>query len=170
MNVAEQDYRICKNKNFVVESTITLSLWDKILINDFHEKLSKILDEINARISLPSECSKTLISISFSGDEKVMELNNCFGKKKSATNVLSFPSNYKFNNILFLGDIIFSIETILKEAKRDKKSVENHLIHLFIHAVLHLLGYDHQTEEQAEKMENLEIQILSNLQIDDPYT
>ena len=56
MNVAEQDYRICKNKNFVVESTITLSLWDKILINDFHEKLSKILDEINARISLPSEC------------------------------------------------------------------------------------------------------------------
>ena len=169
MKVTEQDYRIWKNENFVIESTITSTLWDKILINDFHEKLSKILDEINARISLPSECSKTLISISFSGDEKVMELNNCFGKKKSATNVLSFPSNYKFNNILFLGDIIFSIETILKEAKRDNKSVENHLTHLFIHAVLHLLGYDHETAEEAKKMEHLELQILNNLKIDNPY-
>ena len=98
-----------------------------------------------------------------------MELNNCFRKINSATNVLSFPSNHKFNNILFLGDIIFSIETILKEAKRDNKTVENHLIHLFVHAVLHLLGYEHDTEEQAKKMENLEIKILSNLQIDNPY-
>ena len=169
MNVTEQDYRIWKNENFVIESTITLSLWDKILINDFHEKLDQVLDEIYERIGLISNNSKTLISISFSGDKKVKELNNSFRKKRSATNVLSFPSNYKFNNTLFLGDIIFSIETILKEAKRDNKSVENHLTHLFIHAVLHLLGYEHETEEQAEKMENLEIEILSNLQIDNPY-
>ena len=169
MNVTEQDYRIWKNENFVIESTITLSLWDKILINDFHEKLDQVLDEIYERIGLISNSSKTLISISFSGDKKVKELNNSFRKKRSATNVLSFPSNYKFNNTLFLGDIIFSIETILKEAKRDNKSVENHLTHLFIHAVLHLLGYEHETEEQAEKMENLEIEILSNLQIDNPY-
>ena len=81
MNVAEKDYRIWKNKNFVVESTITLSLWDEILINDFHEKLYKILDEIYARSSLPFDSSKTLISISFSGDKKVMELNSCFRKK-----------------------------------------------------------------------------------------
>ena len=169
MNVTEQDYRIWKNENFVIESTITLSLWDKILINDFHEKLDQVLDEIYERIGLISNGSKTLISISFSGDKKVKELNNSFRKKRSATNVLSFPSNYKFNNTLFLGDIIFSIETILKEAKRDNKSVENHLTHLFIHAVLHLLGYEHETEEQAEKMENLEIEILRNLQIDNPY-
>ena len=169
MNVTEQDYRIWKNENFVIESTITLSLWDKILINDFHDKLNKVLDEIYERIGLISNNSKTLISISFSGDKKVKELNNSFRKKRSATNVLSFPSNYKFNNTLFLGDIIFSIETILKEAKRDNKSVENHLTHLFVHAVLHLLGYEHETEEQAEKMENLEIEILNNLQIDNPY-
>ena len=169
MSVAEQDYRIWKNENFVIESTITLSLWDKILINDFHEKLNKVLDEIYERIGLISNNSKTLISISFSSDKKVKELNNSFRKKRLATNVLSFPSNFKFNNTLFLGDIIFSIETILKEAKRDNKSVENHLTHLFIHAVLHLLGYEHETEEQAEKMENLEIEILSNLQIDNPY-
>ena len=169
MKEAEQDYRIWKNKNFVVESTITLSLWDEILINGFHEKLNKILNEIYEQIGFVYNNSKTLISISFSGDKKIMELNSCFRKKKSATNVLSFPSNNKFNNTLFLGDIIFSIETILKEAKRDNKTVENHLIHLFVHAVLHLLGYEHETEEQAKKMENLEIKILSNLQIDNPY-
>ena len=169
MNVAEQDHRVWKNENFVIESIITLSLWDKILINDFHEKLNKVLDEIYERIGVIPNNSKTLISIFFSGDKKVKELNNSFRKKRSATNVLSFPSNHKFNDTLFLGDIIFSIETILKEAKRDNKSVENHLTHLFIHAVLHLLGFDHQTDEQAEKMENLEIEILSNLQIDNPY-
>ena len=169
MNVAEQDYRIWKNENFVIESTITLSLWDEVLINDFHKKLNEVLDEICERIGLNSNNAKTLISIFFSGDKKVMELNDTFRKKKSATNVLSFPSNFKFNNTLFLGDIIFSIETILKEAKRDNKCVENHLIHLFIHAVLHLLGYDHETEEQAKKMEDLEIEILRNLKIDNPY-
>ena len=169
MNIAEKNYRIWENKNFVIESTITIKLWDEILINDFHEKLNQILDEIYERIDLFSNNSKTLISISFSGDKKIMELNSCFRKKKSATNVLSFTSNSTFNNTLFLGDIIFSIETILKEAKRDNKTVENHLIHLFVHAVLHLLGYEHDTEEQAKKMENLEIKILSNLQIDNPY-
>ena len=169
MNVAEQDYRIWKNENFVIESTITLSLWDEVLINDFHKKLNEVLDEICERIGLNSNNAKTLISIFFSGDKKVMELNDTFRKKKSATNVLSFPSNFKFNNTLFLGDIIFSIETILKEAKRDNKCVENHLIHLFIHAFLHLLGYDHETEEQAKKMEDLEIEILRNLKIENPY-
>jgi probable rRNA maturation factor len=169
MNAAEQDYRIWKNENFVVESIINLSLWDEKLINHFHDKLNRVLYEIYKRIGSISDNSKTFISISFSNDKKVIELNNCFRNKKSATNVLSFPSNYKFNNTLFLGDIIFSVETIHKEAKRENKSLENHLIHLFVHAVLHLLGYDHDTERQAEKMENLEIQILSNLQIDNPY-
>ena len=169
MNVPEQDYKIWKNENFIIEATISFSLWDEMLINNFYEKLNKVLYEIYEQIGLIFNNTKNLISISFSCDKKVIELNNRFRKKKSATNVLSFPSDYIFNDTLFLGDIIFSIETIIKEAKRDNKSIENHLIHLFVHAVLHLLGYDHETEEQAEKMENLEIKILSNLQIDNPY-
>ena len=169
MNEVEQDYRIWKNENFVIESKITLSSWDKILINDFHEKLNMILDEIYKRTDLISNEFKTSISISFSEDEKVMQLNNCFRKKNIATNVLSFPSNHTFNKKLFLGDIIFSIETIQREANRDNKSVTDHLIHLFIHAVLHLLGYNHETEEEAKKMEDLEIKILKNLKIKNPY-
>ena len=58
MNVAEKDYRIWKNKNFVIESTITVKLWDEILINDFHKKLNKILDEIYERIDLFSKIQK----------------------------------------------------------------------------------------------------------------
>ena len=82
MNEAGQDYRIWNYENFVIESTITQSLWDEILINDFHEKLNKVLYEINEQISLSSNNSKTLISISFSGDKKIMKLNSCFRKKK----------------------------------------------------------------------------------------
>ena len=169
MNVAEIDYRIWKNEIFVIESTITVSLWDEILIKEFHEKLNEILYEIYERTGLISSNSKTLISISFSEDKKITELNNYFRQKQSATNVLSFPSNNIFKNQLFLGDIIFSIETIQREANRDNKSVANHLIHLFIHAVLHLLGYNHETEQQAKKMEDLEVEILRNLRIDNPY-
>ena len=169
MKEAEKDYKRWENKNFIVESSVISSLWDEVLISDFYKKINKVLNEIYEQLGLDYKNSKTLISISFSGDKKIMELNSYFRKKKSATNVLSFPSNYKFKNTLFLGDIIFSIETILKEAKRDNKTIENHLIHLFVHAILHLLGYEHETEEQAKTMENLEIKILSNLQIDNPY-
>ena len=168
MNLAEKDYRIWKNKNFIIESSITVSSWDEIIINNFFEKLNIVLDEIYKQTGLISN-TKTLISISFSGDKKIMELNNFFRKKNSTTNVLSFQSNHISSNTSFLGDIIFSIETIRSEAKRDNKSLENHLTHLFIHAVLHLLGYNHETKEQAKKMENLEIEILGKLKIDNPY-
>ncbi len=169
MKESEKDYRIWESKNFIVESTVNSSLWDEILISDFYKKLNTVLNEIYEQLGLDYDSSKTLISISFSDDKKIMELNNFFRKKNSATNVLSFPSNNKFKKTLFLGDIIFSIETILREAKVDNKTVENHLTHLFIHAVLHLLGYDHEKAEDAKKMEYLEIQILSKLKIDNPY-
>jgi probable rRNA maturation factor len=169
MKESEKDYRIWESKNFVVESTVNSSLWDEILISDFYKKLNTVLNEIYEQLGLDHDNSKTLISICFSDDKKIMELNSFFRKKNSATNVLSFPSNNKFKKTLFLGDIIFSIETILREIKVDNKTVENHLTHLFIHAVLHLLGYDHEKAEDAKKMEYLEIQILSKLKIDNPY-
>ena len=112
---------------------------------------------------------KNHVSLSFAGDKKIIELNKRFRKINLPTNVLSFPSFIQKNNKIFLGDIIFSAETILKEAKRDKKSFKNHLIHLFIHGVLHLIGYDHQTENNAKVMENLEIKILETLKINNPY-
>ena len=114
------------------------------------------------------------LSLGFSGSgpiylEKIIELNKQFRKINLPTNVLSFPSAIQKNNEIFLGDIIFSAETIFREAKRDKKSFKSHLIHLFIHGVLHLIGYNHQTENNAKVMESLEIKILETLNINNPY-
>ena len=169
MNTAQADYRILNHDKFIIESSITVSLWEPKLINNFHENLSKVLKEIYEKSNLTFYNSKKLISLCFSGDKQIIQLNKFYRKNNSATNVLSFPSYSPPKDEFFLGDIIFSIDTICREAKRDNKSIINHLIHLFVHGVLHLLGYDHNTVEEAKKMEILEIQILETFKIDNPY-
>ena len=82
MKEAEKDYKRWENKNFIVESSVISSLWDEVLISDFYKKINKVLNEIYEQLGLDYNNSKTLISISFSGDKKVMELNSCFRKKK----------------------------------------------------------------------------------------
>ena len=169
MKISNEDYKIWENDIFIIECSIDVLLWNKKLINDFQENLDQILEKIREKSDSTLSNSKNLISVSFSGDKKIMELNYNFRKLNSATNVLSFPSFLRSDKTLFLGDIIFSNETICKEAKRDNKSINSHLTHLFIHGVLHLLGYDHETEEQAKKMQNLEIEILRSINIENPY-
>jgi probable rRNA maturation factor len=68
-----------------------------------------------------------------------------------------------------LGDIILSYDTCLKESLEQSKSFGHHTIHLIVHGILHLLGYDHETDEDADEMESLEIEILHNLGIPNPY-
>jgi len=165
----KKSHKIWKNSILNVEATIDESLWDKQLINDFQKILNKILNEIHKNCHLINTNKKNSVSVLFAGDKKITELNSRFRKINLPTNVLSFPSYLELNKQIFLGDIIFSAETINKEAKRDKKSCNNHLIHLFIHGILHLLGYDHQTDDNAKEMESLEIKILKALEIDNPY-
>ena len=165
----KDSHRIWKNDMLSVEAIIDESLWDKQLINDFQKNLNKILSEIYKKSDLINTNKKNYVSVSFAGDKKIIELNKRFRKINLPTNVLSFPSLIQKNNTSFLGDIIFSAETIFREAKRDKKSFKSHLIHLFIHGVLHLIGYDHETENNAKIMENLEIKILETLKINNPY-
>lgn len=108
------------------------------------------------------------ISVIFSDDKEIQELNKKWRQQDKATNVLSFPAApAKFNNIL--GDIIFAYETILSEAIAQDKNFYHHLTHLFIHGLLHLLNFDHQNEKDASEMENLEINILNKLKIKNPY-
>jgi len=106
------------------------------------------------------------IAVVFSDDEQVRELNREFRDKDAPTNVLSFeqePNDEEW------GDIIFAYETILREAQEQGKDFSHHLTHLLVHGTLHLLGYDHTEDEEAEAMEALEIHILSKLGIDNPY-
>ena len=167
--IKKDRHKIWKNSILSIEAIIDESLWDRQLIFDFQKTLNKISFEIYKSSDLMNTNKINSVSVFFAGDKKIIELNNRCRKINLPTNVLSFPSFIERNKKIFLGDIIFSAETIFKEAKRDKKSSNNHLIHLFIHGILHLLGYDHQTEENAKKMENLEIKILKTLKIDNPY-
>ena len=165
-------YKTWNGTFYTIEANIDTDLWCQDLVNSFEKKIYKVLKEFPDEVINIIPEDKILISIMFSGDKKIMELNSQFRKINKPTNVLSFPSSINtstnFKNV-FLGDIIFSIETITSEAKANNKSTIDHLIHLFIHGLLHLLGYDHKTEDEARIMENLEICILNKLSITNPY-
>lgn len=98
------------------------------------------------------------------------ELNRTYRGKDSATNVLSFPADLPPGiEVPLLGDIVICAPLVADEAREQGKTPLDHWAHLTIHGVLHLLGYDHQDDAEAEEMEALEIRLLASLGIDDPY-
>jgi probable rRNA maturation factor len=105
------------------------------------------------------------ISVLLTGDEEVRTLNSKWRGKDKPTNVLSFPQKRG----LLLGDVILAAETVAREAALASKPLEDHMAHLIIHGFLHLLGFDHEAEADAEKMEQLERVALKRLGISDPY-
>ena len=111
------------------------------------------------------------VSVVLANNKFVKELNKKYRYKYKTTNVLSFPAmdEYNMENIEQLGDIIISFETTVEEAKNQNKKFINHFIHLIVHGLLHLLGYDHIEKKQAEEMEELEKDILLEMGINDPY-
>ena len=116
--------------------------------------------------------SRYRASVMLGDDAEMRRLNAQFRNKDKATNVLSFPSGQpdQGHGPLFLGDIAIGFETVVMEAGRDGKTVRNHLAHLLVHGLLHLIGYDHLVPEEAEEMEALEVEILAMLGIPDPYS
>ncbi len=123
--------------------------------------------ELGLSIDYPSE-----VSFLFTDDATMRGINNEWRGKDKPTNVLSFPAFPLRPGMApkpLLGDIVFALETVQREAMSEHKSFENHLTHLIIHGVLHLLGYDHENEDDAEVMESLERTILESLAIPDPY-
>lgn len=112
------------------------------------------------------------LSIVFSDDANIRELNAGWRGKDKPTNVLSFPAfPVSGGGSLppMLGDIVLAAETVLREAELEQKPLENHISHLVIHGLLHLLGYDHETDAEAEEMEAAERAALARLAIPDPY-
>lgn len=98
-------------------------------------------------------------------DSRVKKLNRAFRSKDAATNVLSFPAGLDS----YLGDVAIAYGVTAREAKASGKSVADHAVHLAVHGVLHLLGYDHTTPRKASIMEPMEVRVLKTMKIADPY-
>ena len=112
------------------------------------------------------------VCVALSSDVRVAELNGNYRGKPTPTNVLSFPAVPLLpvdGEPRFLGDIVLALETMRREAVELKLPLEHHMQHLAVHGILHLLGYDHETDNEAQAMESLEIRILARLGIADPY-
>ncbi len=117
------------------------------------------------------ENANKTISIRFLDEEESETLNVRYRHKKGPTNVLAFPDQPipGFPSESW-GDIALCVPIIVKEADQQQKPVEAHFAHLIIHGVLHLLGYNHEQEHDAQIMENLETRILIQLGYHDPYS
>ena len=109
------------------------------------------------------------VSVLLCDDAEIRRLNAQWRNKDTATNVLSFPAAAQGETHRHLGDIAIAYETLVREASDEGKMIERHLSHLTVHGYLHLLGFDHETDEDADEMEGLEREILAGLGVADPY-
>jgi probable rRNA maturation factor len=112
------------------------------------------------------------LAIALAGDAAVRTLNRDFRHQDKPTNVLSFPADARATlpgHPRFLGDIVLARQTVAREADSQGKRFADHLTHLVVHGTLHLLGYDHEIDAQARRMETLEVRILAGLGVADPY-
>ena len=111
------------------------------------------------------------LTIRFVSVEESAELNNQYRNKPSSTNILSFPFEVPDEvELNLLGDLVVCSDIVKKEALEQKKEELAHWAHMVVHGTLHLLGYDHLTDDDANIMESKEIKILSQLGYADPYT
>jgi probable rRNA maturation factor len=117
----------------------------------------------------PEAAEALAATLLLTDDEAVRELNRAWRGQDKATNVLSFPAPAMPGSPRHLGDVALAWETVAAEAGQEGKPVRHHTAHLVVHGLLHLLGHDHGTDEEAGAMEGLETAALAGLGVPDPY-
>jgi probable rRNA maturation factor len=119
----------------------------------------------------PHRPARAEISLVLADDATVRALNKRWRGKDTATNVLSFASGDPPTppHPTLLGDVVLAYETVAREAAEQGKDLADHLAHLVAHGVLHLLGFDHEKDREARRMEALERRVLAGLGVADPY-
>ena len=147
------DLIISQNKNYLISNNLIEKLNSVFLMICDEEKLS--------------DCS---INLKILDDKEMKDLNNRFTKKNLSTDVLSFTNEDISKEITGnLGDIAINYEYVERESKEFNKTFDNHMIHMLIHGIYHILGFDHQNDKTADIMENKEILLLKKLNINNPY-
>jgi probable rRNA maturation factor len=135
-----------------------------------NEAIQQAAAALARRVSVVSGSEASVV---LGSDALVRRLNRTYRGKDTATNVLSFPFQRPPGagpeDGAYLGDVVLAAETVQLEA--DERGIERkqHLQHLVVHGLLHLLGYDHDTDSEAEAMERLEVDILATIGVSDPY-
>ena len=122
-------------------------------------------------LALRQRTADSELTIRLVDEAEGRELNHTWRHKDYATNVLSFPADVpdELLDIPLLGDLVICVPVVEREAREQGKTLEAHWAHLVIHGCLHLLGYDHLEDEEAEEMEALERELLAELGHPDPY-
>ena len=137
---------------------------------DIEKSLNNKLNKIVSTILDQEKMSDCVINLRLLNDKEMKKLNMQFRQKDKTTNVLSFPNNdISVKQTKNIGDIAISVEYVKVEAKKEGKTFDDHIIHMLAHGVYHILGYDHENNENAVIMENKEIQTLKKINISNPY-
>ena len=148
-------------------------VWDDLQEQLMH-LFKRLAQESKSILTFP-EKGQWHVDVLLSNRETVCALNRQYRGKNKPTNVLSFPQTAGIESLTgmsqtcLLGDIVLCWEVLHAEALEQKKTIIHHIAHLFVHGLLHLLGFDHENEEDAERMETLEVSILDSVGIPDPY-
>ena len=122
------------------------------------------------KVALPTIGDEFEVTVRLVDEEESLALNSEYRGKDKSTNVLSFPFEAPMDlDVPLLGDLIICTQVVNREAEEQQKTALDHWAHLTIHGILHLRGYDHIDDDEAEEMEALEIQLLASLGISDPY-
>ncbi len=157
--------------------TVATAEWRET-IDHLEERCERIVAETLKRSAAEAWLRRGEVSVLLSDDDQVRELNRRYRGRDRATNVLSFPTlDFEEGKASFppptghvlLGDIALSFQRLSQEAVEEKKPILDHFAHLLVHGTLHLLGYDHQNDEQAAVMEGIEETILASLGMAAPY-
>jgi len=152
---------------FIPNDSIMVVIQNSINDNSINEQ--SLIDTLQRVITDLGKGESELLIRIVDRDE-IQALNNTYRHKDKPTNVLSFPSDLPIEiDESIMGDVVICTDVVLEEARKQKKTFENHLIHMAVHGTLHLLGYDHIEENDAIEMEDLEIKILEKLGIKNPY-
>ena len=160
------------DSSHTIEVTVEAEAW-RTTVTDPEHLCRRAIAAVLAR---EAAAGAVEVSVLLADDRRIRELNRVYRGKDGATNVLSFPAGDGAAATLpgpghpvLLGDIAVALETTVREAAAVGKPVADHLAHLLVHGALHLLGHDHEEDEEAERMEAREVELLAGLGIPDPY-